>query len=589
VRVRPDDAHVLLPAPHQPRPHWLAVFALGLVLTIPLLLLTTSWRRGSHQLRRLKLALSRSPMGKYQAHVDVLMTERRPQDQHTRLAVPHTVWTEPHAGWPAGGDLRQELHDPKPGALHPAFPGPAARLPSFSASGVMRPQKLVLWYAKPPSGHYWELLKTNITAPVWEQRIVMIQRPVTRRSEASTRSTSCAFEAVLACSFAIGKEAATVPLQRRVQRWCANNTVLGALAPLLPDLRRRLLWAGHSLYVHRRHLQALSRPLHIEETRWTGRAGFNFGKMYGEGDRHLRDWQKRNYAMQPVLRCYGVQQRPEIHSHPSTTPWAKHVVSLFILFGRKEPFKELIGLYCIRPAVSFAIYSHAWQICKLHNWILPESTDPLKSLAHRGSTVMAAAQLDYPTINQIQSRMQKRPSCMIKAKNRVESGPAIVRYLTKRFIETYMSGTMMWCQATKPSCQPPSRDFQHRQAPGFSGLSASAPTGGQHSWPIYDVHHAGQRAADAPCFWSWPGQSAARDGRCPLCWWANKTRHRHRGRVDKADMEIPRQPASTAGTSFGASCQPTDDTKIHLTCVFQRGGCRGPDGQPVAAAKSQPG
>ncbi|PAA77200.1 hypothetical protein BOX15_Mlig008330g3 [Macrostomum lignano] len=403
---------MLLPARTSPVRIGLAVFALGLVLTIPLLLLTTSWRRGSHvgdtdgeltglssfwhlgdasrkfadkpaefrqpfvyapldtefidsNFDRLKLALSRSPMGKYQAHVDVLMTERRPQiNTH---------------GWrfhtPSGRNLtlaglQAETYDRNyttPNLAHFILPfqDPQLAFHHFvcilSGFWVMRPQKLVLWYAKPPSGHYWELLKTNITAPVWEQRIVMIQRPVTQKIYNMTvkvkehQADVMRIEAVLVLGgvyldldvitlnameplrkyqFAIGKELPTV-LCNGVFSGAPNNTVL-ALWHLSYQTFDDASWGGHSLYVIGDICKHFPGHCHIEEDSLDRPGWINFGKMYGEGDRTW-DWQTKNYAMHLFYRLYGVQ-----HDLKSIRTVNNTLGDMFrfILFGRKEPFKS---------------------------------------------------------------------------------------------------------------------------------------------------------------------------------------------------------------------------------------------------------
>uniref|UniRef100_A0A1I8FGY7 Glyco_transf_64 domain-containing protein n=1 Tax=Macrostomum lignano TaxID=282301 RepID=A0A1I8FGY7_9PLAT len=556
VRVFARMTRMLLPARTSPVRIGLAVFALGLVLTVPLLLLTTSWRRGSHvgdtdseltglssfwhlgdasrkfadkpaefrqpfvyapldtefidsNFDRLKLALSRSPaMGKYQAHVDVLMTERRPQ-----------INTD---GWrfhtPSGRNLtlaglQAETYDRNyttPNLAHFILPfqDPQLAFHHFvcilSGFWVMRPQKLVLWYAKPPSGHYWELLKTNITAPVWEQRIVMIQRPVTQKIYNMTvkvkehQADVMRIEAVLGARWGLpgpGRDHPERPWSRfentsspsarscpqslcnGVFSGAPNKHRAGALAPLLPDLRRRLL--GRPLAVRdRRHLQALSRPTAtLKRTRWTGRAWINFGKMYGEGDRTW-DWQTKNYAMHLFYGCYGVQH------------------DLKSIRNRQQHPGRHVSLHLVRQerALQELMDCTASPSCFLCNFIPKQDAEASElhkkaKKSSRGNP--GAAKSCFKLAKKIARYRLQTGECRISA--------LLVRYLTKRFIETYMSGNDVvykhQAQLQDSCIEVDILDSSAYEPPAISTIDSAADfracrparTGRTASWPSMDV------------------------------------------------------------------------------------------------------
>uniref|UniRef100_A0A1I8F833 Nucleotid_trans domain-containing protein n=1 Tax=Macrostomum lignano TaxID=282301 RepID=A0A1I8F833_9PLAT len=248
--------------------------------------------------------------GQVPAHVDVLMTERRPQ-----------INTD---GWrfhtPSGRNLTlaclqaetydRNYHDPKPGALHPAFPGPAARLPSFSASGDAG-RRSWCFGTRSAVRALLELLKTNITAPVWEQRIVMIQRPDLQhdREGEEHQADVMRIEAVLVLGGVyLDLDVITLnamePLRKIPVRHPARSCPQSSCNGVFSDLRRRLLGA-HSLYVIGDICKHFPGTATLKRTRWTGRRWINFARCT-RGRPHL-GLATKNYAMHLFYGCYGVQ------------------------------------------------------------------------------------------------------------------------------------------------------------------------------------------------------------------------------------------------------------------------------------------
>ncbi|PAA80835.1 hypothetical protein BOX15_Mlig026037g1, partial [Macrostomum lignano] len=196
----------------------------------------------------------------------------------------------------------------------------------LSCLHVMKPHRLMLWYApgRLPTGRWWDRVRKNLTEVEWDERIVMVQRPVPKSVYSvpvhgrEHQSDVMRLEAVLIFGgvyldidvlvlkpldplrkfdFTIGREVSyglcngifmSAPSATFLAMWHTAYQVFDDNA-----------WGDHSVKLPHSMQLAFPDLCHVEEDsldrpNWTSE---EVVWIYGIGQQHHWDWRRKNYAV----------------------------------------------------------------------------------------------------------------------------------------------------------------------------------------------------------------------------------------------------------------------------------------------------